>query len=149
MGIIMDNDLLKQIEQMLSPHNDLKCFDVELKQFYKGQYSNFLDTDGYLPSLFKTEKGYRSPVVVVLTSHWTTYGKVLGVCTGYAMITHDMINETTSHDIYAVYADSWHSSSGEEVVGWLPLPQFHHTNGTLTATSNPNSTYYFNYKITD
>jgi hypothetical protein len=142
----MSIKLVQQLDNMLADDHELKCFDTKIKQFVELPHANFLDMDSYLPSLFKTEKGYRSPVVVVLTSRPTVYGKTLGVSTGYVMIPNEDITESVLDDAEWIYADSWHASCGEEVVGWMPPPQFHDGEQVLEPYHDPNGKFYFNYK---
>lgn len=145
----MGTTLVEKLTKMLADQAELKCFDTNKQKFVDLPHANFLDTDVYLPSLYEFEGGYRSPVVVVLTSRPTVYGKTLGVSTGHVQINRDAILNAESDNPEWLYQGSWCASCGEDVVAWLPAPKFHDGKNTMVTVANSKVGDYLEYRTLD
>lgn len=126
----MEAKLQDQLNAMCLPPTENHVFSVQNNDWIERPHENFMDLDFQLPFLKRTDNGYKSNTVVVLTSRSSANGRLLESCLGYVQVKDD--TEQTDYQSSL----EWHSDDGEEVVGWMPVPVFH-LNETTTLHQNP------------
>lgn len=114
----MDAQLKAELEKMVEA-DQAGCFDLKSKQWVDLPHCDFLDNEAYLPQMKRSNNGYRSVLLAMLTTRPTAYGSTLSVCTGYLQVPNDTDETDLERSL------EWCSADGERVVGWMNLPVFH------------------------